>query len=104
MNASISAASLEYVKAKVRVVKNGALYDPTSDLVTMAFTATEDLPAKDVVWSEASWETVDGEHYARCLVGPDGDAELIAGVYYVWVTVVDDPEVPVKPAGILLVR
>jgi hypothetical protein len=94
----ISEESLEFVRARVEAVKQGVAYDPTHDVVEFAFTATDDLD--NAVWFTGDWETTDhGKYFARCLVGPDGDAELDPGVFKVWVRVTDNPEIPVRFAG-----
>lgn len=94
----LSSASTEYVRVAVSARENGAVVDPTGNLVRMAFLARrEDQPVEDD-WVNAAWEVDGAKFYARTLVG-DGATELDPGSWWVWVQVVDNPEVPVKQAG-----
>jgi hypothetical protein len=103
----ISSASLEYVKARVFAKMSGAVIDPTADVVTMAFLASDADPVSGD-FKAASWETdttTDPDSYfARCLVGPGGAATLTDGIYTVWVKIADSPEIPVKRAGQVIVH
>jgi len=105
MSVQISSASKEYVRALVSSVLNGAAHDPTGDVVTMAFTPlSSGNDTTGASWVAASWETVSGSYYARCLVGPGGGVTtLTAGDYSVWVKITDSPEVPIKKAGTITV-
>lgn len=94
----ISALSKEYVKVPVTATVNGVAYNPTLDVVTIAFKKPADTPAAGD-FKSASWETISGKYYARALVGPGGVIELPAGRWSVWVKITDDPEVPVIDAG-----
>jgi hypothetical protein len=91
----ISVASTQYVRAAI-FEASGA--DPTGDTVTMAFPITGVDPT---VFVAASWVTLSGIHYARCLVGPAGSITLPIGYYDVYVKVTDSPEVPVLLSGTL---
>ena len=105
----ISAASTEFVKARVESKKNGLVYNPTSDVISMAFTA--DDTATGATFYTGSWETVTvtengvttTEYWARCLVGPAGGQVTLTpdSDRYVWVKIVDSPESPIRFAGIL---
>lgn len=93
----MSGLSTEYVKVPVT-----ADVDPTSDVVMMALTlAAGGVSLGD--FTTASWETTDGVHYARLLVGPAGGLALPNGSYKIWVKITDNPEIPVKPAGHLTI-
>lgn len=94
-------ASLEYVPVQVTATKSGAVYDPTSDTVQMAFVAgTVTTTPASLTFYTASWDTANGAYYALCLVGPSpGVVALTAGIWTVYVKVTDSPEVPVKNAG-----
>lgn len=106
MSSAPSTSSI-YVKVPVAAIENGALVDPTTATVTMAFTAVgADAPAAgDSVWKTASWETdATGNpvvYYARCLTGPGGAIQLTARTdYEVWVKIAGiDPEVPIIRAA-----
>lgn len=97
-----SVLSLEYVRVPVSARASGAIVNPTTDSVSMAFTALDvDPVAGD--WKSATWETDATTspitYYARCLVGPAGTIALAAGVWDVWVKVTDAPEIPAKKSG-----
>ncbi|WP_157875966.1 hypothetical protein [Peterkaempfera griseoplana] len=101
---SIPAASREYVLVSVTATVEAAPYDPTGDLVEFSFPG----PGADpVTWVPGSWDThpVPGTSTftARCLVGPGGDVTLAQGRYAVWVRITDNPEVPVRQAGLLAI-
>lgn len=102
----ISSASLEYVRVPVFAKESGAVVNPTSDVVTMAFLTADADPAGGD-WKAAVWETdtttTPDTYYAKCLIGTGGTAVLANGRYQVWVKVTDSPEIPVKPAGLLVV-
>lgn len=97
-----STASNEYVRVPMASQRAGAPYDPTADVVQLAFLAGAG-PPQSGDWKTASWDT-DSSTYpptyrAQCLVGPAGTVTLTAGVWSVWVKITDSPEVPVKRAG-----
>ena len=106
MMEKLNKASLKFVKCRVRAIKNGAVYNPTGDVVTMTFTLSNDVTS--AVWHAADWETLTGndglpEYWARCLVGPGGTATLTPEIYVVSVKIVDNPEIPVENSGLLKV-
>lgn len=97
MSAAISVLSTVYVKARITAQKNGVYYDPTADLVEVAFVGPGVTPVP-ADWHVASWETAGTTvHYARLLVGPAG-LVLPTGTYVMWIRVTDAPEIPVLPA------
>lgn len=98
----ISVLSREYVKVAVSATEAGSAVDPTNDTVQMAFPVLGTDPISGD-WKAATWETVGTTYYARCLVGPGGTVTLAAGSYNVWVKVTDNPEAPVRRAGVLKV-
>lgn len=102
----ISASSLEYVMVPVYAMASGAVVNPTSDAVAMAFMSSTAAPSSGDL-KTASWETdatTEPDTYiARCLVGSGGAVTLTAGTYSVWVKITDSPEVPVRRAGLLKV-
>ena len=95
MSVDISDLSTVFIKSRIIATKNGAVYDPTADLVEIAFKP----PGVDPTgpdWHAASWETAGATtFYARLLVGPVGGLVLAVGTYRMWVRVTDSPEVPV---------
>lgn len=70
--------------------------DLSADPVSLAFKTTGKPSGGD--WHAAAWD----DKAARILIGPGGVA-LTAGTYTVWVKVTDDPEIPVIPAGSLVI-
>lgn len=101
----ISASSVEYVRVPVYAKASGSVVDPTGDTVVMAFMASTAAPGVSD-WKTASWETdattEPDTFFARCLVG--SAVTLTAGTtYHVWVKVTDNPETPVKRAGLVKV-
>lgn len=98
----LSALSLEYVLAQVRIKVGGVVIDPTDYEVEMAFPA----PRVDPVvldWAAADWETVGSRYFARCLVGPGGTITKAKGRYDVWAKVTANPEIPARRVGRLVV-
>jgi len=100
MSAVLSVISREYIKVPVNVKKNGVYVDPTDTIASMAFIDTKtDMPG-DTDWTVSSWESGLGhKYYIRCLVGLDGDIELAAGIYWVWIKIEDAPETPIRQVG-----
>jgi hypothetical protein len=96
-----SVLSLEYVSVQVGAKKLGVAYNPTADVVQMAFVAPGTDPVADD-WKAAVWETQPGPKYvAECLVGPGGTVALPVETYQVWVKVTDAPEIPATPVMFL---
>jgi hypothetical protein len=94
MSVSISDLSTVFVKAQVIATKNGATYNPTGDVVEVAFK----LPGVDPAapdWHAGSWETAGTTYFARLLVGPAGGLVLAVGTYKMWIRITDAPEIPV---------
>lgn len=93
--------STEYVRVPVEGTEDGDAVDPTDETVDMAFPAWGVDPVDDD-WHTAEWEPVpvNGEYFARCLVGPaGGELELAKGRYRPWVRIGGpSPESPIKPA------
>lgn len=94
MSVTISDLSTVFVKSRITATKNGTSYNPTGDVVEVAFK----LPGVDPSgpdWHAASWETAGTAYYARLLVGPTGGLALAVGTYRMWVRITDAPEIPV---------
>ncbi len=104
MTAEIAAVSTEYVAVAVRHTEAGDAVDLSSTTVEMAFVAGAGSPT---TWYTASWDTdpstTPPTYRARCLVGPDGTTELVAGTWVVWVRVTDSPEIAIRRTGQLRV-
>jgi hypothetical protein len=101
---TISSLSRVMVQVPVTARLNGSPnYDPTGDVVAMAFIPGPAKPDGDD-WHVGSWGTDPGPTYlAQCLVGPDA-VELTPGTYQIWVKVTDAPEQPVMQAGQLVIE
>ena len=91
----LSSQATEYVHTTITI--DGAT-PASSPPVDFAFLPTCATPDATTQWSPGEW--VAGS--ARILIGPAG-LPLAPATYSVWVRVVDDPEIPVLPAGILTI-
>lgn len=101
--AKISSLSTEYVKSRARAYRDGSLINPTTFPVKFAFVSVGSEPSSSD-WVDGTWEeSVDGQFYARCLVGPTGTIALTDGTYDVWVKVEYADEVPVREIDKLVV-
>ena len=98
----LNVLSTEFVKVRVNATKLGVTYNPTGDVVYLAFKLVGDTPDSGD-WVAGTWETTPTAYLARAVVGPMGDITLGSGEYVVWVKITDDPEVPVLQAGALSV-
>lgn len=87
----ISSLSTEYITVAVTALVAGFPIDVTADTVKWAVTA----PGVDpVAWWTGDW--ANGK--ARILVGPAVHA-LAKGYWDVWLSVTDNPEIPVRLIG-----
>jgi hypothetical protein len=91
---TISSASKQYIQVPIAPPSG----DPTSDAVSMAFSAIDTEP---ITFYSGNWVTKNGLFYARTLVGPGSAAVLSPGYYEVYVKITDNPEVPVILSGLL---
>lgn len=98
----LSALSTEPIRVSVSATVAGVPINPTSDTVQFAFTSGGSPSSGD--WRGGSWETLTSAgsvvYLAVCQVGPGG-AVLTVGTWYVWVKVVDNPDIPVRQVGLL---
>lgn len=91
--------STEYRRVKVTVVdEDGAVVDPTSFPVQMAFMTNGSTPGA-LDWNAATWVTSGTNYYARILIGPDGGLNLLETDYWVYVRVDAGVEYPYMLAG-----
>lgn len=100
-----SPLTTEYVRVPVAAAEEGAVVNPTADVVQMAVIATGTTPV-ELDWETAEWETDESTdpdvYYVRLLVGPGfgGALTLAAGsIYDVYVRINDNPETIVKNSG-----
>ena len=103
--AVISRLSTEFVIVPVNAVFDGQTYNPTQDFVQFAFTIGYGVTP--VTWYPGSWDVnaIQGIWYnAKCLVGGTNGVPLTPGTYTVWIKITDNPEVPVRQAGSLIVQ
>ena len=98
----IYASSREYVTIPVvGVDATGTRIDLSGDAVAIAAVLGDaDATPEEADWLTASWAAA-GQ--ATILIGPDGDVELTAGLYQMFVRVTDNPEAPVLRSGALRV-
>ena len=99
---SINRNSKEYLPVQVSATKEGVSFNPTGDSVQIAIPKTNVQPVSGD-WKSASWDSYDGEYFARILVGPGGDIVPLPGTYDIYVKVTDSPEVPALYAGKLII-
>ena len=102
----LSALDKKYVLVPVSIKADGEDFDPTADVVRMAFLSDMTASPGDSDWKTASWEDGGGTvnvYYARCLVGPSGAVTLTANDYAVWVKITDNPEIVVQKVDTLTI-
>ena len=104
---TISHLSTEYVLIPIAATKEGVAYNPTGDVVSMAFmpNAVQQPGVSD--WQTSSWD-IDSTNIlypysVKCLVGPAGVITLVQGSYSIYVKIVDNPETPVLSCGQLII-
>ena len=100
MTAQISHLSTEYVKAAVAATIDGAVVNPTSDTVTVAWMRPSNEPG-DSDYASASWETdatTNPDTYLARRLITAGD--LAVGPWVMWVKVAHSPETIVRAAGV----
>ena len=103
---TMSVLTTQYVQVPIDTTFNGSPYNPTADVVSMAFMPTTTNANPGVSdWKTASWVTpVAGSYAIRCLVGPsNGGNILTVGSYNIWVKIADNPEVPIEEVGIITI-
>jgi hypothetical protein len=104
---TISHLSTEYVLVPISATKQGVSYNPTGDVVQMAFMPNTAQQPGVSDWQTASWDTdstnIIYPYSAKCLVGPSGVITLVTGTYVIFVKITDNPETPVLVAGQLAV-
>jgi hypothetical protein len=102
----LSKLSTEYILIPVAATKVGLPYNPTSDTVQFAFMPTPTQIPASGDWVAGSWDSIPSNiiypYTAKCLVGPTGTITLGTGTYVIYIKITDSPEVPVLPAGQLV--
>lgn len=81
----------------------GLSVNPTADAVYVAFlpAGASPLPAD---WQPAAWVSPNQPYQIEFLIGPaNGAYALPAGQYRVWLMIVDNPTIPVRPVGWLYI-
>jgi hypothetical protein len=97
MTQRIALGSTEYVGA---LITGPAGVNLTDDTVQVVAVDASDRSPTAPAWrapSTIEFPTVDSIR-VRLLIGPQGDAQLDAGRWRLWVRVVDNPEVPWVPS------
>jgi hypothetical protein len=101
----MSHLSTQYVFIPVQATKSGVAYNPTGDVVQMAFMPQATQSPGNTDWVAASWDTnatsVIYPYSVKCLVGPSGVINPGLGTFYIYLKITDSPEVPVLLGGIL---
>lgn len=110
MTLNLHTDTKEYVFFPVQATEaDGDVLDISTDTVHVAFTAVGSEPASGD-WIAAAWEAggpVNGYYRAFLLVGGVGSSatkELADGLWSAWIRVTDNPERPVRRAGLIRVR
>jgi hypothetical protein len=100
----LSVISTDYIPVFVIAKLHGVPYNPSQDPAEMAFIVGPGNPDPSD-WHTASWDTVGAARWiAQCLVGPgSGGVSLATGTYNVWVRVVDNPAIPTRSVGELVI-
>jgi hypothetical protein len=101
----LSVISTDYIPVFVKATLHGVPYNPSRDPVEFAFIVGDGDPGP-ADWHTASWDTVGSSRWvAQCLVGPGTGAVLLpVGTYNVWVRVVDNPAIPTRSVGELVIN
>lgn len=105
---SQSVLSTKYIDVTVTATGPTGAINPTSDVVKFAFMpipggGTSSNPGLSD-WHNGSWSTPStGVYVAQILVGPANGGVVLAGVgtYTIWISISDNPEVPVDVVGVL---
>lgn len=96
--------STEYITINVSVQFPGlGISSPIADAVYIAVLTDPTAYPQSGDWNQAVWLTESSPFMAGLLEGPGAQAviDLAVGTYYVWLKLVDDPEVPIIRAGTL---
>lgn len=99
---TVSVLSTEYIRVPVTASVNNAPYNPSGDVVQFAFTTGANPTSGD--WHPGLWDSVIGPYVAQCLIGPAGGVALAVGTWVIWVKITDNPEVPVRSVGQLVIN
>lgn len=97
----VSSMSTEYVQVDVEARHNGRPHNLSTTAVWFAF-VPEGIDPGPGNWVPGSWEVLNRTYVAQCLIGPGGNP-VAEGDWVVWVRVIANPEVPVRPVGLLRV-
>lgn len=90
----------------VKATVAGVNYDPTGDIVQVAFMPNAVQSPGDTDWQSAFWIASSSPLYpqsVQCVVGPNG-VQLGTGRYQVFIKISDDPETPVRFCGELAIN
>lgn len=95
-----AASGPEFIKATIGARIGGVVIDPTADAVRMCMLTDLAVQPISTDWQAASWETDSAAtqpiYIARLLV-----ADLVVGVYRLWVEINHAPEIIVRPSGLV---
>ena len=98
-----SRLTTEYIRVPVTALGNGLPVDTSTDAAWLAFPVRKSEPL-DSDWQAALWESSAGQTYLAVLVGPACPFNLPIGRYDVWVKIADNPEIPVRKIGPVIIQ
>ena len=101
----IELVSEEYISRRVAFNTGCGFDDPSLFPVDFAFVAPGTTPPGTGGWHAGSWNTscAPDSYFAEILIGAPGGVVLAVGTWAVHVRVTGSTEVPVKPAGYVIV-
>ena len=95
--------STEYVAVKVTGLDNGQVINLSGVPVEIGIRPVHDGTLGPVVFHTADWELVNGQYYARILIGPEAGAVFLAlNTYNLWVKVYATPQLIVRKSPTIL--
>lgn len=96
--------STEYMSIKVSGQSNGMNIDLSSFPVEIGIRPIHDGTVHGpVTFNEAQWEVVQGNFYARILIGPEyGGIDLDVDTYNIWVKVFATPQLLIRKCPTIL--
>ena len=99
-----SVLSTEMISVEVIFTVNGVPADPRGDAVTFAFKPPGQAPASGD-WIAGSWDPDGPPYLAQIVTGPAPGAAAVlpGGVWSIWLKVTDNPEIPVRVTGQLII-
>lgn len=97
-----SVLTTEYVRVPVTALLDGLPVSTVTDVAWLSFPVRSTDPIEGD-WQVATWEVDDGQQYLAVLIGPAHTFTLPVGRYDIWVKIADNPEIPVRKIGPLVI-